>query len=82
MGESAREERIELGGLAEVIQLHPEPRSCFTCANARFYEFATWCSIYEEVIDSEVYAAEDCFTYELCKEGDQPVLADDPREER
>jgi hypothetical protein len=52
-------------------------RSCFTCVNARFPEDdvagpVTVCTVYDEVIDSEVYAAEDCFTYEQCEEGSQP----------
>jgi len=63
-------------GLAEVIPIGP-PRSCFTCSNARFPDTdagpVTWCTIYTEVVDSELYAAEDCFTYEHCNEGDQPV---------
>lgn len=67
-----------MAGLAPVIQLHPEaPRSCFTCSHARFPEMdiagpVTYCTVYSEVVDSEAYAAEDCFTYDRCDEGDQP----------
>jgi hypothetical protein len=66
----------DTGELAQVIPIGP-PRSCFTCSNARFPDSdiagpVTWCTIYDEVIDSEAYAAEDCFTYERCDEGAQP----------
>jgi len=48
------------------------------CVNARFPEYqggvVTFCTVYAELIDSETYAAEDCFTYERCTEGDQPVM--------
>lgn len=45
------------------------PRSCFEC---RYFDevthedlgVQTYCPIYDEVIDSETYAAEDCPTYE------------------
>lgn len=68
-------------GLGKVIELPVKPRSCFTCENARFPEHpevgtVTFCAIYREVIDSELYAAEDCFTYDHCAEGSQPVEAD------
>ena len=36
----------------------------------------TFCTIYDEVIVSELYEAEDCPTYEVCAEGDQPVDPD------
>lgn len=63
--------------LAQVVHLPLEQRSCFTCMNARFPDSdiagpVTYCLIYSEVIDSEAYAAEDCFTYERCAEGEQP----------
>jgi hypothetical protein len=64
-----------------VIIPFPRPRSCFTCANSRALEDgATWCAIFEEVQDSEIFAAEGCLTYERCEDGDQSVLLDDPRE--
>lgn len=54
--------------------------SCFTCVHARFPEtdsgVFTWCTVYDEVIYSELYAAEDCFTYEFCPEGEQVVEVD------
>jgi len=58
--------------------------SCFTCANARFPENSeggifTWCTIYDEVIHSEIYAAEDCYTYDYCEEGTQVVEVDFPQ---
>lgn len=75
MGESASARHED--ALAPVISLPIEARSCFTCANARFPDSdiagpVTYCTIYSEVIDSEAYAAEDCFTYERCAEGEQP----------
>lgn len=77
MGEAAKRGPDPDDGLAKVIQLHPQVRSCFTCMNSRSVDVddspVTWCTIYEEIIDSELYAAEDCFTYERCNEGDQPV---------
>lgn len=61
---------------AVVIQLPVAQRSCFTCVHARFPErnggAVTFCTVYDEDVDSEAYAAEDCFTYERCNEGDQP----------
>lgn len=60
----------------QLIQLPLAQRSCFTCVNARFPDYqggvVTFCKVYAEVIVSETYAAEDCFTYERCDEGDQP----------
>lgn len=56
-------------------------RSCHTCVHWRLIDSdaASWCEVYEQTIDSEVYEAEDCFTYERCEEGSQPVLDGDPR---
>lgn len=64
--------------LAEVIQLPVRTQSCFTCEYARFPEtessgVVTYCSVYREVIDSELYAAKDCVSYDRCDEGSQPV---------
>lgn len=61
--------------LAQVIPIGP-PRSCFTCMNSRYPETpggaVTWCRIYDEVVDSEAFAAQDCLTYERCEDGAQP----------
>lgn len=64
------------GELAQVIPIGPA-RSCFTCHNARFPECdiagpVTYCSIYNEVVDSEAWAALDCLSYVKCDDGDQP----------
>ncbi len=66
-------------GLAEVIQFPIKERSCFTCVHWRGIEFTSWCEVYSQTIDSEAYDAEDCFTYEYCEEGTQPLLDEDPR---
>lgn len=62
-----------------VIPLFAEQRSCFTCENARFPEsrngIITYCTVYEQPIDSETYEAEDCFTYSRCEEGSQPEMS-------
>lgn len=58
-------------------------RSCHTCIHWRLIESdaSSWCEVYEQTIDSEVYEAEECFTYEQCPEGSQPALDEDPRGE-
>ena len=67
---------VESGELAKVIPLGP-PRSCFTCINSRSVDHdvagpVTWCVIYDEVVDSEAWAALDCLSYVKCNDGDQP----------
>lgn len=60
-----------------------EARSCFICEHWRGIEggSVSWCSAYEQVIDSEAYEAGDCFIYERTDEGSQPILDEDPRGE-
>lgn len=62
--------------LAPVIQLHGAPPSCFTCVHAQWPGdgLVTHCTVYNETIESESYAAKDCFTYEYVPEGSQVVL--------
>lgn len=59
-----------------VIPLFKDQRSCFTCEHARFPEtpagIITYCTVYDQSIDSELYEAEDCSTYGRCEEGSQP----------
>lgn len=60
------------GALAPVIPLF-EPRSCFECIHHQDREspsewgdhgLHSYCTVFEEQIDSEVYAAEDCEAYD------------------
>lgn len=68
--------------MAVVIPLFTEERSCFSCEHARFPEvkgkygigISTYCSVYEQFVDSETYEAEDCFTFSRCEPGSQPEL--------
>lgn len=66
--------------LAQVIPFPIKDRSCFTCVHWRGIEqgAVSWCEVYTQTIDSEAYA-EECFTYEHCEEGTQPLLDEDPR---
>lgn len=63
---------MEVGtGVVIKLRLAPYVRSCFDCV---YHEDAdtrdgteglvSWCGAYDEAIDSEVYSAEDCSTYE------------------
>jgi len=58
--------------VAEVITLHP-PRTCFNCTDLDQREMddedpasgvASYCTLIQEWIDSEVYAASDCPAYD------------------
>lgn len=56
---------------AEVVPLYPA-RSCFECAHFTERDdpddpasgVYSYCTVYQEVIDSEAYSAEDCPAYE------------------
>lgn len=52
--------------MGDVVRL-PErdllkPRSCFLCRH--YVEQSAWCGVFEEPIDSELFAASDCEAYE------------------
>ena len=48
--------------MGEVIELFP-PRTCFACAH--YVAEVSRCFLFDEPIDSELYAAKDCNGYEV-----------------
>lgn len=46
--------------MSQVIPLFP-PRTCFACVHYT----EGWCRQFEEPIDSEIFAATDCDSYEV-----------------
>ena len=52
--------------MADVIDLPErallEPPTCFRCVN---YAIEGWCRLFDEPIDSELFAARDCEAYEV-----------------
>ena len=50
--------------MADLRAVEPLPiqHSCFSCLHVQVSE-VTWCTKFEESIDSEIFAADDCSEY-------------------
>lgn len=69
-----------------VIIPFPKPKTCWTCFHWRSLDTdiagpVSFCALFTEVIDSEVWSAQDCLAYDYCDENTQPDdLPDDYQE--